>query len=72
MKSGEREAYLPSSGNQRHNNNGSGHDGFPLLMFFPSAFFYYYSLVLLVSLNVYLVLELDDEDDGEDVLIGQS
>ena len=39
MKSGEREAYLPGSGNtEGSSNNGSGHGGFPLLrFFFPSA-----------------------------------
>jgi len=38
MKSGEREAYLPGSGNtEGSSNNGSGHGGFPLLVFFPSA-----------------------------------
>jgi hypothetical protein len=41
MKSGERETYLPGSGyNEGSNNNGSGHGGFPLLMFvFFSLFF---------------------------------
>jgi hypothetical protein len=38
------------------------------LTFLPLVFFA--SLVLLVSLNVHLVLELDDEDNGGDVLIG--
>jgi hypothetical protein len=40
------------------------------LLSLPLVFFA--SLVLLVSLNVCLVLELDDEDNGGDVLIGQS
>jgi hypothetical protein len=35
MKSGEREAYLPGSGNtEDSSNNGSGFGGFPLLLFF--------------------------------------
>jgi hypothetical protein len=33
---GERETYLPGSGyNEGSSNNGSGHGGFPLLMFVP-------------------------------------
>jgi hypothetical protein len=40
------------------------------LLSLPLVFFA--SLVLFVSLNVCLVLELDDEDNGGDVLIGQS
>jgi hypothetical protein len=33
---GERETYLPGSGyNEGNSNNGSGHGGFPLLMFVP-------------------------------------
>jgi hypothetical protein len=40
------------------------------LLSLPLVFFA--SLVLLVSLNVCLVLELDDEDNGGNVLIGQS
>jgi len=36
MVKGERETYLPGSGyNEGSSNNGSGHGGFPLLMFVP-------------------------------------
>ena len=41
MKSGERETYLPGSGyNEGSSNNGSGHGGFPLLMFVPFSLFF--------------------------------
>jgi len=41
-----------------------------ILLFF--AWFLFVSLVLPVFLSVCLVMELDDEDNGEDVLTGQS
>ena len=41
MKSREREAYLPGSGNtEDSSNNGSGFGGFPLLMFVPFSLFF--------------------------------
>ena len=41
MKSGERETYLPGSGyTEGSSNNGSGHGGFPLLMFVPFSLFF--------------------------------
>jgi len=41
MKSGERQTYLPGSGyNEGSSNNGSGHGGFPLLMFVPFSLFF--------------------------------
>jgi hypothetical protein len=41
-----------------------------ILLFF--AWFLFVFLVLLVFLSVCLVMELDDEDNGEGVLTGQS
>jgi len=47
MKSGERETYLPGSGyNEGSSNNGSGHGGFPLLMFVPFSLFFSGSLLV--------------------------
>jgi hypothetical protein len=52
MKSGEREAYLPGSGNtEGSSNNGSGHGGFPLLMFFPSACILPFMLTVFLSVS---------------------
>jgi len=56
MKSGERETYLPGSGyNEGSSNNGSGHGGFPLLMFVPfSLFFSGYWLVRPLFLGLFV------------------
>ena len=52
MKSREREAYLPGSGNtEGSSNNGSGHGGFPLLMFFPSACILPFMLTVFLSVS---------------------
>jgi len=53
---GERETYLPGSGyNEGSSNNGSGHDGFPLLMFVP-CLLACLSLVLVSSRSPFVFL----------------
>jgi len=57
MKSGEREAYLPGSGNtEDSSNNGSGFGGFPLLLFFFLLLCFFLSPSVLPSCSFVSVL----------------